>query len=115
MSNNTKQPLPNHPMNEEYRDPVWLFSFTNCVVSMLSFVENTLRSIPLFGRVYTYFSLVTRVAPMTAKTNPPPKPGKLNPSLTRELYEPNTKTMSKSDLSVVRTYNYDINDLLKSA
>ncbi|EFC47359.1 predicted protein [Naegleria gruberi] len=106
----TKQPL--HPMYEEYRDPVWLFPITNIITSILTFVEYALRSIPIFGRVYTYFSPVTRVAPMTAKTNPPPKPHKLNPPQTRELYEPNSTEPTKTNLSVIKNYDFDINELV---
>ena len=99
-------------MYDEYKNPFSLLSITNIITAIFSFIEQALRSIPIFGRLYAYVSPVTRVAPMTAKTNPPKKPLKLNPPQTKELYEPNSTVPRKTDLSVVRTYDYDINDLV---
>ncbi|KAG2388459.1 hypothetical protein C9374_000623 [Naegleria lovaniensis] len=102
--------LPLHPMYEEYRDSPWVFFLTDRVVSVLSFVEKSLRSIPLFGRLYALISPTTRVAPMTAKTNPPPRPGKMMPVTAKEKYEPNSNVPRKNDWKVVNNYGMDVNE-----
>ncbi|KAL9648129.1 hypothetical protein ABK040_007494 [Willaertia magna] len=100
-----------HPMNEEYRDPTWLLFITDCICFMINIPVSILKKLPLIGKLMDKYWLGSRSAPMTAKTNPPPRPNKLNPPETKELFDNNSTEPRKKDLTVVRRYNYPISEI----
>jgi len=98
-------------MDEEYRDPLWVFFVTDQVCKVFGFIENTIKSIPIIGGIFAKYWITARVAPMTAKNNPPPRPKKLNPPTSTEMYAPNSTVPRKSDFSVIKTYDVDVNEM----